>query len=153
MAGVEGAQLLARHGANHLGAPDHRAPERMPAEDRLAKRVENSILGVVLVHRDLFEHDLALGLQLPHQRAPHHVGDHIEGTLQVAVEHARVDGGRLLVGAGVELGAHRVEDLVDLLRAITLGATEQHVLKQVRDPRLRVVLVRRAGANPEAERD
>ena len=36
---------------------------------------------------------------------------------QVLVEHPRVDGGRLLVGAGVELGAHRVEQLVDLGRA------------------------------------
>ena len=134
--GVEGAQLLARHRPDHLGAADHRAPERVRAEDRLAEHVEDAVLGVVLVHRDLFEHDLALGLELAHARAPDHVGDHVEGALQVAVEHARVHRGRLLVGARVELGAHRVEDLVDLLRAVALGAAEQHVLEQVRDARL-----------------
>ena len=53
------------------------------------------------------------------------------------VEHARVDRGRLLAGAGVELGAHRVEDLVDLQRAVALGAAEQHVLEQVRRARPR----------------
>ena len=124
----------------------------MGAEDRLAEHVEDAVLGVVLVHRDLFEHDLALGLQLAHQRAPHHVGDHVKGALQVAVEHARVHRGRLLVGARVELGAHRIEDLVDLLRAVALRTAEQHVLEQVRDTGLGVVLVRRAGADPEAER-
>ena len=50
-------QLLARRGADDLGAPERRAPERMVGEDRLAEDVEDQILRIVLVHRDLLEHD------------------------------------------------------------------------------------------------
>ena len=71
--------------------------------------------GLVLVHRDLLEHDLALGFDVGERRREDHVGHHVERARQVAVEHAGVDRRRLLARAGVELGAHRVEDLVDLL--------------------------------------
>ena len=69
------------------------------------------------------------------------------------VEHARVDRGGLLAGARVELGAHRVEDLVDLQRAVARGAAEEHVLDQVRQAGLGLVLGGRARADPEAQRD
>ena len=62
----------------------------------------------------------------------HHVGHHVERARQVLVEHPRVDRGGLLAGAGVELGAHRVEELVDLRRGVARRAAEQHVLEQVR---------------------
>ena len=81
---------------DHLGAADHRAPERVRAEDRLAEHVEDAVLGVVFVHRDLLEHDLALGLELAEARAPDHVAHHVEGALEVAVEHARVQRGASL---------------------------------------------------------
>ena len=48
------------------------------------------------------------------RRAPHHVGDHVERAREVLVEHPRVDRRALLVGPRVELGAHPVEQLVDL---------------------------------------
>jgi hypothetical protein len=70
---VEGRQLLARDRADDLGRADHRAPERMLAEDRLAEHVEDAVLGIVFVHRDLLEHDLALGVELAEARMPDHV--------------------------------------------------------------------------------
>ena len=106
----------------------------MLAEDRFAQQVEDPVLRIVLVHRDLLEHDLALGLELAEARAPDHVGHHVERALEVPVEHAGVQGGGLLVGPRVHLSPHRVEDLVDLLRAVALGAPEQHVLEQVEIP-------------------
>ena len=78
---------------------------------------------------------------------PDHVGDHVERARQVLVEHPRVDRGALLVGAGVELGAHRVEQLVDLGRRVAVGALEQHVLEEVREPGL-LVRSRRASRCP-----
>ena len=72
--------------------------------------------------------------------------------VEMAIEDARVDRRRLLAGAGVELGAHRVEDLVDLQGAEALGAAEEQVLEQVREPGLLVGLRARAGADPEPER-
>src|SRR5439155_16188072 len=101
---------------------------------------------------DLLEHDLPLGLELVQARVPDHVAHHVEGALEVAIEHARVKRGGLLVCAGVDLRAHGVEDLVDLLGLVARGTAEQHVLEQMRDPRLLRPLGRRTGRDPEAER-
>ena len=67
------------------------------------------------------------------------------------VEHPRVDRGALLVGAGVELGAHAVEQLVDLGGRVALGAAEQQVLEEVREAGLRHRLTARAGGDEEAQ--
>ena len=70
---------------------------------------------------------------------------------EVLVEHPRVDRGGLLVGAGVELGAHAVEQLVDLRRGEAVGAAEQQVLEEVREPGLVGGLAARAGGDEEAQ--
>ena len=49
---------------DHLGGADHGPPERVAAEDRLRDQVVHELLRRVLVHRDLLEHDLALGLEV-----------------------------------------------------------------------------------------
>src|SRR5207248_2640647 len=125
---------------------------RVRAEHRPSGQVEHSVLGIVFVHRDLLEHDLALGLQLPETGLKDHVGHDLEGALEMAVEHARVQGRRLLVGPRVDLRAHRVEDLVYLLRAEALGTAKEHVLEQVCDAGLVLGLGGRAGRDPESQR-
>ena len=144
---MEGRQLLVRARAHDLRPSERRAPERVAGEDRLAEHVEDQLLGIVLVHRDLLEHHLALLGEPLHRRRGDHLRHHVEGALEMLVEHARVERGHLLAGAGVQLGAHRVEDLVDLLGAVAIGAAEQHVLEQVRE-----ALGARAGADPEPDR-
>ena len=129
-----------------IGRPSGWSPKTADAED-----VEHRVLRVVLVHRDLLEHDLALGVDVAERRAPDHVGDHVERARQVLVEHPRVDRRALLVGARVELGAHRVEQLVDLGRGVAVGALEEQVLEEVREPRLPGRLAARAGADEEAQ--
>ena len=76
----------------------------------------------------------------------------VQRALEVNVEHARVDRGGLLARARVYLRPHAVEDLVDLQRRVLGRALEQQVLEQVREPRLGVGFVARAGADPEPER-
>ena len=140
-AGVEGRAARRRRApADDVGAADDRAAQRMVAEDGLAEDVEDLVLRVVLVHRDLLEDDLALlrrARRRSNARAPDHVGHDVEGALEVAVEHARVDRRRLLARAGVELGAHGVEELVDLQRPVARRAAEEHVLDQVAEARPR----------------
>ncbi|HEX4836983.1 MAG TPA: hypothetical protein VFV03_00440, partial [Solirubrobacteraceae bacterium] len=53
------------------------ATERVRAEDHPAEQVEHPVLRVVFVHRDLLEHDLALGLELAEARRPDHVAHHV----------------------------------------------------------------------------
>ena len=148
---MEGGDRVDRRVADHRRAADDRPPQRVAAEDGLAEHVEHRVLRVVLVHRDLLEHDLALGVHVVERRPPHHVGDHVERARQVLVEHPRVDRRGLLVGAGVELGAHAVEQLVDLRRGVAVGAAEQQVLEEVREPRLLGGLAARARGDEEAQ--
>ena len=65
----------------------------------------------------------------------------------------RVQVGGLLAGRGVGRRPHAVEQLRDLDRRVALGALEQQVLEEVRDARLRGGLVAGARPHPEAERD
>ena len=70
-------------------------PERMAAEDGLGEEVVDEILRRVLHHRDLLEHDLALGVDIGERRREDHVRHHVEGTLEMAVGDARVHDRRL----------------------------------------------------------
>ena len=88
---VVGRQRAPADGRDHLGGADHRTAERMVAEDRLAHQVVHELLRRVLVHRDLLEHDLALGVELDEERREDHVAHHVERLLQVVVGDAGID--------------------------------------------------------------
>ena len=128
-------------------------PSACAAEHGLREEVVHELLRRVLVHRDLLEHDLALLVELGERRREDHVRHHLERVLDVTVGHARVDDRVLARGRRVQLGAHRVEGLCDLLRVVRAGPLEQHVLDEVGHARAVVALVPRAGADPEADRD
>ena len=125
----------------------------MPREDRVREQVVDEILRRVLDHRDLLEHDLALGVEVGERRREDHVRHHVERVLEMAVRDARVDDRVLARGRRVQLAAHLVEDLRDPLRIVGARPLEQQVLDEVRDPGLRVRLVTSAGADPETKRD
>ena len=133
--------------------PEHAPAERVTAEDRPVEHVVDLVLGLVLVHRDLLEHDLALGVDLRVGRAEQHLRQEVEGLLGVGVEESRVEVRRLLAGGRVHGGAEAVEDLRDLDRRVALGALEEQVLEEMRDAGLRRRLVPRACANPETQGD
>jgi hypothetical protein len=77
---VKRAQRRRERAPDDLRPSDDRPPERVIAEHRLAEHVEDAILRVVLVHRDLLEHDLALVGEVVavQPRPPDHVGDDVE---------------------------------------------------------------------------
>ena len=100
--------------ADDLFRADDAAAERRVAEDAAAEQVEDDVGWLVLVHRDLFDHDLALGVDVLEGRLHDHLGDHVECILEVTIEEARVDRRDFLVGGSVDLGTDRVEELVDL---------------------------------------
>ena len=125
----------------------------MAAEDRFCDDVVDEVLRVVVDHRDLLEHHLALGVDVVERRLVDHAGHDVERRLDPVVRDARVDERRLARRGGVQLAAEAVEDLRDLLRRMGARALEEQVLDEVRDARARVRLVAGAGADPEAERD
>ena len=123
----------------------------MRAEDRFADQVVDELLRRVLVHRDLLEHDLPLGVEVVEERREDHVAHHVERRLDVILGDAPVDDGVLAGGGRVQLAAHPVEDLGDLERAVAARALEEQVLDEVRDACLRLGLVARAGADPVSD--
>ena len=150
-----GANLRDGDRGDHLGIAQHPPAERVVAVHGLREDVVNAILRLVLVHRDLLEHDLPLGvdLVLGQRRPEQHLGEEPEGILGVLVEEPGVKMGGLLAGGRVRGGAHAVEELRDLDRRVTLRALEQQVLEEVGDPGLLGCLVAGASADPEPEGD
>ena len=86
----------------------------MVAEHRLGDQVVHEVLRRVLVHRDLLEHDLALGVEVGERGREHHVAHHVHRRLEVVIRDARVDERVLARRRGVQLAAEPVEDLGDL---------------------------------------
>ena len=132
---VIGADVVRRGAGDDLRRSDDGPPERMLREDRRGDQVVDEVLRRVLVHRDLLEHDVSLGVHLGRVelRLEQHVGHDVERRLEVGVEDAGVDDRVLLGRGGVQLAAEAVEDLGDLHRRVARRALEQEVLDQVRD--------------------
>src|SRR5665809_152281 len=82
---------------------------------------KSQVLGLVLVHRDLLEHDLALGVDLRVGGPEEHLGQELEGAIRVNVEEPRVKLRRLLARRGVHRRAQAVEDLGDVGGGMALG--------------------------------
>ena len=140
-AAVVPGERTARDGRDDVRATDHRPTERMRAEDGLRGDVVDEVVRRVLDHRDLLEHDLALGVDVRERRPEHHVRHHVERALEPVVGDPGVDHGRLARRRRVQLAAELVEDLRDLLRRVARRALEEQVLDEVRDagPRLGLV--------------
>ena len=138
---------------DHVGGTDHRPPERVVGEHGLREEVVHELLRRVLVHRDLLEHDLPLLVHFGEGGREDHVRHHLERRLDVVVGDARIDDGVLPRGRGVQLGAHGVERLRDLLCVVAPRALEEEVLDEVRDAGAICALVAGADVDPEAERD
>ena len=152
---VVGRDPVARDARDHRRLAEHAPSERMVAVDGLAEDVVDTVLRLVLVHRDLLEHDLALGvdLVLGQRRVEQHLRHQVERVRGVLVEESRVQVRRLLRGRGVGRRAHAVEQLGDLDRRVAIGPLEQQVLEEVREALLALALVPRAGLHPEPEGD
>ena len=56
----------------------------------------------------------------------------IDGERNVGLQHARMEGGLLAAGIGVEIAADGFDLLGDVARAARFGALERHVLEHVR---------------------
>ena len=106
-------------------AADHRAADRMGAEHRRQEDVAEGVLGIVVAHRDLLEHHVALDLDVVcgTAAAQHHVGNQVDGQFEIGVEHMRVVAGVLPGGERVQLTADGVDGLRDLDRACASAST------------------------------
>jgi hypothetical protein len=88
----------------------------MRPEHRRQEDVAEGVLGVVVAHRDLFEHHVAFDLDVVDGApAPQHdVGDEVDGEFEVGVDDVCVVAGLLTRGERVQLTADGIDGLGDL---------------------------------------
>ena len=105
------ADGLARQAADDLGRAQHRAAEGLVGKGAGLEVVEDDVVGRVLGLADLLQHDRALARQLAlvEHRVLEDVGNDVEGERHVVRQHARVVGGVLARGIGVEMAADRFD--------------------------------------------
>src|SRR6202035_2956868 len=126
---------------------------------RAHQRVESDlhvILRIVLVHTQLFDHDLSLldDLCLVERWAEKHVAEDRYGQTQFGAGHARPEHRGLAIGRGVEHAADALDGLADVSGGrVSLPALEHHVLDEMADPAFRLGLVARTDRDHEGDRD
>ena len=129
-------------------------PSGCVAEDRLREQVVDELLRRVLVHRDLLEHDLALGVEVGEASARRPCRA-ITSSASRGAGRGRARRRPCARARSPRSARRRARrrSRRSAARRSDARALEEQVLDEVRDARLRVGLVARAGADPEAERD
>ena len=112
----------------------------------------NKVVGVVLVHLDLFHDDAALLLDVRviEGWVQHQVGKHVHGVRQVLVQNLDVEADALLGGKGVQVSTEGIDLAGDHLGGARGGALEDHVFGEVGDSVDLRRLVARAGPDPNS---
>ena len=134
-----------------LGSQD-RLAQRMALPEVLGEDLVHQVVGVVLVHLDLFEDHtpLALDVALRKDRMQHQIAQYIERRRHMLIQHFNVEADRLFARKGVQVAADRVHLARNALRRPRLGALEHHVFHKMRDAVQLRDLMPRAGPHPHA---
>ena len=135
------------------GVPPIGRPSGCVPEDGGDEMFVGDVGGVVAVHRDFLEDDVAFLLHLLRVQdgAGDHVRDDVDGHRQVRVQHPGEVAGAFLGGGGVGFPADLIEGRGDFQGRAPLGAFEQQVLQEVGGAVLAGGLVAGADADPEAD--
>ena len=90
----------------------------MRAPELLVMQLEDEIVGRIVHHADLLEHDFTLELEIfrTDRRPEHEVGDHVGRVVQVLVENPCLEARVLARGVRVERAAQLLERECDVAR-------------------------------------
>ena len=151
---VEGMQLIPGHPRNRVHAADHRTPHRVHAEHGRQEDVTEHVLGIIVAHGDLLEHDVALDLDVRGGALPaqYDIGDQIHRQRQIGVQHMGVVAGVLLGGERVEFTTDRIDRLGYFDRGSCRSRLEQQMLEEVCGAGHGGPLIARTHAHPDADR-
>ncbi len=121
----------------------------------LRKNLMHEVIGVVLIHLDLF-HDhapLAGNVIYIEDGIQHQIAEHIHGNGHVLIENFDVKTNAFFGGEGIHVPADGIHLAGNLLGAAALGPFEDHMLKEMRDAVGFWFFVTRAGAHPDSDRN
>ncbi len=112
----------------------------------------HQVVGIVLVHLDLFKNDALLASDILGGEGgmKHQIRKNIEGGLGLLFEHLDVEADVLLAGERIEIAAHAVDFTGDLLGGTGGGALEDHMFDKVRDAVALGGFVARPAVDPDA---
>ena len=104
----------------------------------LHEDIVDNIAGVVVVHRDLFENDFTLTLDIRciESAVEDHVADGLDRQVGVIVKDTGIKAGVLLAREGIHLTTHGLHRCGDLPCRTRARAFEEQMLEEVRRPRL-----------------
>ena len=137
-----------------LGAQD-RLAQRMALKEILRENLVHEVIGVVLVHLDLFQNHptLARNLFAVEDWVQDHVAENIDGYRQMFIQNFNVEADGFLAREGVHVAADGIHLARDVLRSAVAGAFEHHVLNKMGDAVDQRILMPRSGLDPDAHRD
>ena len=112
-----------------------------------------NISGVIAIHGDFFQDDVAFLLQLGriNHSGGDHIGDDVDGHGQVGIKHPCVVAGALFGCCRIGFPANLVKGGGDFHRGAALGALEQQMFKKMGGAVLALGFIPRANTNPEPD--
>ncbi len=148
-------EMIAIEGANGFRSAENGPAERMLGPEAARKNIVKEIFGIVQIHLNFFENDLALfshvvGIKLG---AKNEIGDDVKGDGKMVVEDFGVEADLLFRGEGVEHAADGIHFAGDRFGRAVLGAFEHHVLDEMGEAVFFRDFAARAIANPHADGD
>jgi hypothetical protein len=113
------------------------------------------IVGIVLIHFDLFENHAAFLRDIvgTEGRVQNEVRENVHGEGKMLVEHLDVETDTLLRGEGIHVAANRIHLAGDRLGGTRFRSLEHHVLDKVRDAVKFRLLIARARLQPDTDRN
>jgi hypothetical protein len=154
-AGVVVEDDLLVEAGDSLGGAQDGAAEGVAFPEVLGEGFVDEVVGVVLVHFDLFEDDplLASNVLRGEGGVEDEVSQKVKCWCNILIENLDIEADGFLSGEGVEVAADGVGLAGELLGGTGGGALEDHVLDEVRDAVLGEGFVAGAGVDPDAHGD
>jgi len=148
-------ERLAFEAADGVRSAENRAAERMIGPEAAGKDIVEKVFGIVHVHFDFFEDNLALFLNVFRIKfgAEHQIGEHVERNGEVRVEHLGVKADLFLGSEGIEHAADGIHFAGDSFGGAAIRTLENHVFEEVGDAVFREGFAAGAVADPDANGD
>lgn len=141
--------------ADGFGSAKDGAAEGMFRPEAAGEHVVEKIFGIVQIHLDFFEDNLALfidvaGIELG---TKNEIGDDVECDGEMLVKDLGVEADLFLGGEGIEHAANRIHFAGDVFGGTALGSLENHVLEEMSKAIFGGGFAAGTVANPDADRD
>jgi hypothetical protein len=123
--------------------------------EALGKNLVDQIVGIVLVHLDLFQNDAALAQDvfIVEDRVQNQVGENVERSGDMLIENLEIEADGFFARECVQVSTDGVDFARDILRRARLRALEDHVFDKMRDAIHFRQLMPRASPDPHTHGD